>query len=263
CHARRAHADRRSALRSRRARRARDRAGRAAAPGAGRAAVDRRRPAPPRRARTGRRPGAAHPRRAGGTPAEHPHRGAAPRRGGRRRTDRPARRSDHRDGSHRRRTPACRGPARARCPVARSDRARRGRAHAAGTVDGSGAGRAARRRARGRVGVTPLAAIAELLRTRVGLDPRALGTAALAHAVRRRAKGGGLDGAAAYLDAVRDDTGEWDALLETVVVPETWFFRDREPFALLARWAARAYAQRSRHGPLAVLSLPCATGEEA
>ena len=111
--------------------------------------------------------------------------------------------------------------------------------------------------------MTPLAAIAELLRTRVGLDPRALGTAALAHAVRRRAKARGLDGAAAYLDAVRDDTGEWDALLETVVVPETWFFRDREPFALLARWAARAYAQRSRHGPLAVLSLPCATGEEA
>jgi len=111
--------------------------------------------------------------------------------------------------------------------------------------------------------VTALAAIAELLRTRVGLDPEALGAAALGHAVRRRVQARGLDGAAAYLSMLVDDAGEWDALLEAVVVPETWFFRDREPFALLARWAARAWAGRGAGDPLAVLSLPCATGEEA
>jgi chemotaxis protein methyltransferase WspC len=43
---------------------------------------------------------------------------------------------------------------------------------------------------------------------------------------------------------------------EILAVPETWFFRDGEPFVCLARFAA--------HGPrpLRVLSVPCATGEE-
>jgi len=43
---------------------------------------------------------------------------------------------------------------------------------------------------------------------------------------------------------------------EILAVPETWFFRDGEPFVCLARFAARGPR------PLRVLSVPCATGEE-
>ncbi|MGH7785737.1 MAG: CheR family methyltransferase, partial [Candidatus Binatia bacterium] len=111
--------------------------------------------------------------------------------------------------------------------------------------------------------MTALAAITDLLRRRIGLDPAALGSAAIAHAVRGRARARGLAGPAAYLAALAEDAAEWDALLESVVVPETWFFRDREPFALLSRWARAAGAARSPADPLRVLSLPCATGEEA
>jgi chemotaxis protein methyltransferase WspC len=43
---------------------------------------------------------------------------------------------------------------------------------------------------------------------------------------------------------------------EILAVPETWFFRDGEPFVCLARFAA------SGPRPLRVLSAPCSTGEE-
>ena len=111
--------------------------------------------------------------------------------------------------------------------------------------------------------MTPLAAIASRLRARVGLDPDTLGAGALADAVACRVAACGAADVTAYLTRLEHDAGEWQALIEAVVVPETWFFRDREPFALLARWAAAAWPGRNADEPIAVLSLPCATGEEA
>jgi chemotaxis protein methyltransferase WspC len=52
------------------------------------------------------------------------------------------------------------------------------------------------------------------------------------------------------------------ALVETIVVPETWFYRDVEAFRALARLARERLDQRGTALPLRVLSLPCSTGEE-
>jgi chemotaxis protein methyltransferase WspC len=111
--------------------------------------------------------------------------------------------------------------------------------------------------------MTPLERIGELLRTRIGFDVGAIGARALGHAVRGRVRERGLADADAYLTALGDDATEWEELVEAIVVPETWFFRDREPFALLARFAGRHWRQRGRHDRVNVLSLPCASGEEA
>lgn len=111
--------------------------------------------------------------------------------------------------------------------------------------------------------MTPLAAIASLLRERVGLDPDTLGADALGDAVACRVAACGAADVTAYLTRLEHDAAEWQALIEAVVVPETWFFRDREPFALLERWAAATWPARNADEPIAVLSLPCATGEEA
>jgi chemotaxis protein methyltransferase WspC len=108
--------------------------------------------------------------------------------------------------------------------------------------------------------MTALAAIAALLRQRIGLDAGALGPRGLGHVVRRRAKARGLAGLEAYRTALVGDAVELQALIEAVVVPETWFFRDREPFSLLGRWAVQARRANAR---LELLSLPCASGEEA
>jgi chemotaxis protein methyltransferase WspC len=50
--------------------------------------------------------------------------------------------------------------------------------------------------------------------------------------------------------------------VEEFLVPETWFFRHRESFVFLDRYL-REYRQRGERFPPRILSLPCATGEEA
>jgi chemotaxis protein methyltransferase WspC len=54
---------------------------------------------------------------------------------------------------------------------------------------------------------------------------------------------------------------ERQALVEALVVPETWFFRDREAFVALARLANERLVREPARA-LRVLSAPCSTGEE-
>lgn len=121
-----------------------------------------------------------------------------------------------------------------------------------------------------------------------GIDAESLGTHALARAVAARAAAiaapGAQDGArasrattmpaqweggAALPEAVRDaywtrlttDAAERQALIDALVVPETWFFREREAFAALARGGAQRRAAQPGE-VVRVLSAPCSTGEE-
>jgi chemotaxis protein methyltransferase WspC len=97
-----------------------------------------------------------------------------------------------------------------------------------------------------------------LLREAIGLEPASIGAAAVDRAVQQRMRACRLKDADAYRALLEASASELQALIEAVVVPETWFFRDPEAFAALARVAITA-------GPdtmLRVLSLPCSTGEE-
>ncbi len=100
-----------------------------------------------------------------------------------------------------------------------------------------------------------------LLRQKIGLDASSIGSNTIAHAVDRRRLGCGLPDRAAYLAHLQSSPKEMDTLIETVVVPETWFFRDREPFVYLHQFVTE---WRSAHpaGVFRVLSAPCSTGEE-
>ena len=49
---------------------------------------------------------------------------------------------------------------------------------------------------------------------------------------------------------VRASDAELQALIEAVVVPETWFFRDRDAFAALARMAHEEWLPRTRTAAL-------------
>lgn len=100
-----------------------------------------------------------------------------------------------------------------------------------------------------------------LLKTRIGLDIEAIGRSALERALRERLEALQL-GQAAYGALLEGSAAEQQALVEAVVVPETWFFRYPEAFALLAERASALRAQRGALQPLRILSLPCSTGEE-
>lgn len=101
----------------------------------------------------------------------------------------------------------------------------------------------------------------QLLRSLIGLDASTLGRGAVERALRQRLKVSAMD-EEAYWSHVRQSPTEQRALIESIVVPETWFFRYPESFALLAT-QARALQRRLAIGrPLRLLSLPCSSGEE-
>ena len=108
---------------------------------------------------------------------------------------------------------------------------------------------------------TPATAAERLLSRWIGLDVSTVGSAAVDRAVRARMAAIGEADAAAYAARAAADETERDALVEEVVVGESWFFRDPQVFEFVARRAAMLAALPGR-APVRVLSAPCAAGEE-
>ena len=108
-----------------------------------------------------------------------------------------------------------------------------------------------------------LAALEHLLQTSMGLSAESIGSAAIARAVQERLTACHLDDPRAYLEHVQASGAELQALIEAVVVPETWFFRDPHAFTALGRLARYDWLPAHADGMLSVLSLPCSTGEES
>src|SRR5579871_1305756 len=101
-----------------------------------------------------------------------------------------------------------------------------------------------------------------LLHEAIGLDTSTIGAVAIDRSVRLRMKRSGLQSVEEYWRKLQDSAEELQALIEEVVVPETWFFRHPESFDALARIAARDWLSANKTDGLRILSLPCATGEE-
>ncbi|PSB34780.1 CheR family methyltransferase [Chlorogloea sp. CCALA 695] len=104
-------------------------------------------------------------------------------------------------------------------------------------------------------------AIEALLRQKIGLDANSIGSRTIARAVEQRQIACGLPDRAAYLHHLQTVARELEELIETVVVPETWFFRDTEPFVYLNQYV-RSEWLKANFSILRVLSVPCSTGEE-
>jgi chemotaxis protein methyltransferase WspC len=109
--------------------------------------------------------------------------------------------------------------------------------------------------------VAAATAVEPLLRQWIGLDVATVGEAALQRAVRNRMEALGIDRAADYADRVATDEPERDALVEEVVVAESWFFRDPQVFEFVSRFAVTLAGLPGRL-PVRILSAPCAAGEE-
>lgn len=107
----------------------------------------------------------------------------------------------------------------------------------------------------------PLTPIEVLLKERIGLDAGAVGTGTIARAVLERQIAVGATDLGNYWNVLHAVPDELQALIEAVVVPETWFFRHREALLAMASFAAhRSFGDGVPM--LRVLSAPCSTGEE-
>ena len=103
-----------------------------------------------------------------------------------------------------------------------------------------------------------------LLKRKMGLDSRSIGAAAVERAVRHRMSATGVDDERDYLMRVQASPAEMQLLIESVVVPETWFFRYPESQQAMAQLACERLfgAGAADERVLRVLSLPCSSGEE-
>lgn len=100
------------------------------------------------------------------------------------------------------------------------------------------------------------------LQERIGLDVESVGAAMVERALRQRCtlvQAADLDD---YWLRLQQSSDEQQALIEAVIVPETWFFRYPESFTALAGLAHKRAAELAGARPLRILSLPCSTGEE-
>jgi chemotaxis protein methyltransferase WspC len=105
-------------------------------------------------------------------------------------------------------------------------------------------------------------AIENLLLCRIGLDPASVGTPLIERAMRLRIKDLNLASADAYLQVLLHSETEIQELIEEVVVPESWFFRDDRPFQWLRTYVSANWLADLGRSPLRILSMPCAAGEE-
>ncbi|MEM9089854.1 MAG: CheR family methyltransferase [Cyanobacteria bacterium P01_F01_bin.53] len=109
-------------------------------------------------------------------------------------------------------------------------------------------------------------AIAALLASRIGLNANSLGRMGLAKPVEQAMARLGFTDSELFLRHLKTSTRALDALIDSVVIPETSFFRNPESFVYLRDYieaAEKAQPQkRSQKRRWRVLSLPCSTGEE-
>lgn len=104
--------------------------------------------------------------------------------------------------------------------------------------------------------------IVTILYDSMGLHVDTIGQQAVLDSVKIRMSDCNITDIDEYHKKVSSQSDELKELIEEVVVPETWFFRDNKPFKQLIKFADEEWGAKTSNKPLRILSLPCATGEE-
>lgn len=107
----------------------------------------------------------------------------------------------------------------------------------------------------------PLDKIKNYLQDCIGLDPDSVGDASIERAIIHRMDHREIEEYQDYYKLIREDISEYEELIEEVVVPETWFFRNTIPFEALKKCVMRLNTN-NKDRKINILSIPCSTGEE-
>lgn len=107
------------------------------------------------------------------------------------------------------------------------------------------------------------ASVEKLLNEHIGLDVATVGHSTIERAIKKRMRSCDVADLKTYASRLKDSNEELVALIDEVVIPETWFFRDGVPFEALSDFVRKTWAASKKKGPLRILSMPCSTGEEA
>jgi chemotaxis protein methyltransferase WspC len=103
--------------------------------------------------------------------------------------------------------------------------------------------------------------IMSMLKEAIGLHSGSVGVSSIERAIKHRMTALGIAKEAEYHSHITKDQQELAELIEEVVVPETWFFRNLVPFEALVKYLP-VLVHNNPDKSLRLLSLPCSTGEE-
>ena len=104
--------------------------------------------------------------------------------------------------------------------------------------------------------------VEEWLQLHTGLDAPSLGSGVVSRAARARIDATGCTSVEDYIERLERSADERHALIDRVIVPETWFFRDRPALDALAQHVVCTWGPAHPGATFRVLSVPCSTGEE-
>ena len=104
-----------------------------------------------------------------------------------------------------------------------------------------------------------LSTLESMITHKIGLDAASIGHGAIENALQVRSLATAQPSLEAYQHFLETHPDEFDNLIEELVIPETWFYRDDEIFDHLLDICRK----RMENGRVTrILSLPCSTGEE-
>lgn len=101
--------------------------------------------------------------------------------------------------------------------------------------------------------------VKKLVEKASGLHVDTIGKGSFNRVINERMRLLGVKDPSAYAEMLRRNPEELAELIEDVVVPETWFFRDHFPFAAMVEHLLNTW---DRTHPIRLLSIPCSSGEE-
>jgi len=96
---------------------------------------------------------------------------------------------------------------------------------------------------------------------KIGADVQLLGIKSVESAVLKGMKSYGYKNPETYGILLESDKTVYDSFVEDVVIPKTWFFRNKDSFLFLKNKYIKEWRE-SNKAILKVLSIPCSTGEE-
>jgi len=100
--------------------------------------------------------------------------------------------------------------------------------------------------------------IAERLKKAMGLHAPTVGMVTVSSAIDRRMRACDIFDPAQYLSLIITTPAEINELIEEVVIPETWFFRENQPYEYVLNY----FQEQPPSKKVNILSIPCSTGEE-
>lgn len=104
--------------------------------------------------------------------------------------------------------------------------------------------------------------IETLLQKTIGLKVTSIGKVTLDRSVQKRMKALSINNKKEYVEKLHSSVLELKELIEEVIIPETWFFRDQIPFKVMTRFLVTQWLPRHKNNIFRVLSAPCSSGEE-